>query len=96
MFTAARIIPEGVDDYAANYDPWEGMNRSIFVVGFDPTSRVFARRDIEEQVEKIKLADVVLYDELASDELLHLAPDRAERINVGKRGHDAPTRGQQN
>jgi uroporphyrinogen III methyltransferase/synthase len=40
------------------------------------------------------LADVVLYDQLATDELLDLAPDRAERINVGKRGHDAPTRSQ--
>jgi uroporphyrinogen III methyltransferase/synthase len=40
-------------------------------------------------------ADVVLYDELASDELLSLARDGAECINVGKRGHDAPTRGQQ-
>jgi len=39
-------------------------------------------------------ADVVLFDELACDELLYLAPERAERINVGKRGHDAPTRGQ--
>jgi len=39
-------------------------------------------------------ADVVLYDELATEELLDLAPDRAELINVGKRGHDVPTRGQ--
>ncbi len=39
-------------------------------------------------------ADVVLYDELATDELLGLAPDRAELINVGKRGHDAPTKSQ--
>ncbi|MFT5441110.1 MAG: uroporphyrinogen III methyltransferase/synthase [Myxococcota bacterium] len=39
-------------------------------------------------------ADVVLFDELACSELLHLAPERAEKINVGKRGHDAPTRGQ--
>lgn len=42
----------------------------------------------------LRAADVVLYDELASDELLDLAPDRAERINVGKRGHDQPTRTQ--
>jgi len=40
-------------------------------------------------------ADVVLFDELASDELLYLAPERAEKINVGKRGHDAPTRDQE-
>ena len=42
----------------------------------------------------LRSADVVLYDELASDELLDLAPDRAERINVGKSGHDEPTRTQ--
>jgi uroporphyrinogen III methyltransferase/synthase len=40
-------------------------------------------------------ADVVLFDELACDELLYLAPERVERINVGKRGHDAPTRSQE-
>ncbi len=40
-------------------------------------------------------ADVVLYDELSSEELLHLAPERAERINVGKRGHELPTRSQE-
>jgi len=40
-------------------------------------------------------ADVVLYDELASEEILHHVPERAERINVGKRGHDAPTRSQE-
>ncbi len=39
-------------------------------------------------------ADVVLYDELATSELLGLAPDRAELINVGKCGHDEPTRSQ--
>jgi len=42
----------------------------------------------------LREADVVLYDELASDELLALAPARAERINVGKRGHEEPTRTQ--
>ena len=39
-------------------------------------------------------ADVVVYDALAAPELLDLAPPAAERINVGKRGHDAPTRPQ--
>ena len=39
-------------------------------------------------------ADVVLYDELALDDLLDLAPARALRINVGKRGHEEPTRSQ--
>lgn len=40
-------------------------------------------------------ADVVLYDQLATDDLLDLAPERAERINVGKRGHEEPTRTQE-
>lgn len=39
-------------------------------------------------------ADVVLYDELATGDLLDLAPARAQRINVGKRGHASPTRSQ--
>jgi len=42
----------------------------------------------------LREADVVLYDELASEELLDLAPARALRINVGKRGHAEPTRTQ--
>lgn len=39
-------------------------------------------------------ADVVLYDELATGDLLDLAPAGATRINVGKRGHAEPTRTQ--
>jgi uroporphyrin-III C-methyltransferase len=42
----------------------------------------------------LRTADVVLYDELATEELLDLAPPRALRINVGKRGHEQPTRTQ--
>jgi uroporphyrinogen III methyltransferase/synthase len=36
-------------------------------------------------------ADAVVYDSLAAKELLDLAPPGAERINVGKRGHQPPT-----
>ncbi|MBW2417623.1 MAG: uroporphyrinogen-III C-methyltransferase [Deltaproteobacteria bacterium] len=36
-------------------------------------------------------ADLVLYDELASDDLLRFAAEHAECVNVGKRGHDSPT-----
>src|SRR5262249_27919473 len=37
-------------------------------------------------------ADVLVHASLVPRELLELAPPRAERIDVGKRGHDAPTR----
>ena len=44
--------------------------------------------------DALRSADAVVYDALASTELLALAPAHAERIDVGKRGHDAPTRSQ--
>jgi uroporphyrinogen III methyltransferase/synthase len=43
----------------------------------------------------LREADAVVYDALASNDLLELAPASALRIDVGKRGHDAPTRAQQ-
>jgi uroporphyrinogen III methyltransferase/synthase len=39
----------------------------------------------------LRRADAVVYDALAAKELLGLAPPGAERINVGKRGHNPPT-----
>jgi uroporphyrinogen III methyltransferase/synthase len=44
--------------------------------------------------EALGRADAVVYDALAAHELLDLAPPDAQRINVGKRGHDDPTRPQ--
>ncbi len=46
-------------------------------------------------VAALARADVVLYDSLSTRELLGLAPSHAERIDVGKRGHDLPTRSQE-
>jgi len=43
----------------------------------------------------LRRADAVIYDTLAAPELLDLAPPHALRIDVGKRGHDAPTRPQE-
>jgi uroporphyrinogen III methyltransferase/synthase len=45
--------------------------------------------------EALRRADAVVYDALASKTLLDLAPPNALRIDVGKRGHDAPTRTQE-
>jgi len=45
--------------------------------------------------EALRGADVVVYDALASRDLLDLAPPEALRIDVGKRGHDPPTRSQE-
>ncbi len=42
----------------------------------------------------LREADAVVYDALASPELLQLAPSHAERFNVGKRGHEEITRSQ--
>ena len=43
----------------------------------------------------LREADVVVYDSLAAPELLDEAPAGAERIDVGRRGHDEPTRTQE-
>lgn len=45
--------------------------------------------------QALRAADVVVFDALAAPELLDLAPPDAERIDVGKRGHDAPTLAQE-
>jgi uroporphyrinogen III methyltransferase/synthase len=42
----------------------------------------------------LREADAVVYDALSAPELLDLAPPHALRIDVGRRGHDAPTRSQ--
>jgi uroporphyrinogen III methyltransferase/synthase len=42
-------------------------------------------------VNALRSADAVVYDALASPALLDWIPPHAERHNVGKRGHDAPT-----
>jgi uroporphyrinogen III methyltransferase/synthase len=42
----------------------------------------------------LREADAVVYDALAALELLDLAPAHALRVDVGRRGHDAPTRSQ--
>jgi uroporphyrinogen III methyltransferase/synthase len=39
----------------------------------------------------LREADVVVYDALVSPEVLALAPEKAELVNVGKRGHEEPT-----
>jgi uroporphyrinogen III methyltransferase/synthase len=43
----------------------------------------------------LREADAVVYDALAAESLLDLAPERAERIDVGRRGHSEPARTQE-
>ncbi len=45
--------------------------------------------------ECLRRADAVVHDALVPRELLDLAPAHALRIDVGKRGHDPPTRNQE-
>jgi len=42
----------------------------------------------------LREADAVVYDALSAPELLDLAPPHALRVDVGRRGHEAPTRSQ--
>ena len=67
------------------------MNGIVYLVGAGPGDPGLITL---RGAEALQGADAVLYDELADEALLAFAPPEAERVNVGKRGHDAPTRGQ--
>jgi uroporphyrin-III C-methyltransferase / precorrin-2 dehydrogenase / sirohydrochlorin ferrochelatase len=41
----------------------------------------------QKALQAVRGADVILYDQLVSDEILALSPSRAERIAVGKKGY---------
>jgi len=47
-------------------DPSE--SRSIFVVGFDPSDRVFAMAAIDDSLHRLRLPDTILYDALSRPE----------------------------
>lgn len=58
------------------------MSGKVWLVGAGPSDGgLFTRKG--EQV--LKTADVVVYDALVGQEVMALIPDRAKRINVGKR-----------
>ena len=67
-----------------------GIGR-VVLVGAGPGDPELLTRRAERVLAE---ADAVVYDALAPEDLLELAPG-AELYNVGKRGHEAPTRPQE-
>ncbi|MCW6051422.1 ABC transporter permease DevC [Lyngbya sp. CCAP 1446/10] len=51
-----------------NPDPNEGKTRQLMVIGFDPTRPVFDMPEIQNNLDKIKIADVVLFDQASRPE----------------------------
>ncbi len=51
-----------------NPDPNEGKTRQLMVIGFDPTRPVFDLPEIQNNLDKIKIADVVLFDQASRPE----------------------------
>jgi uroporphyrinogen III methyltransferase/synthase len=64
----------------------------VYLVGAGPGDPGLITR---RGAELLAAADAVVYDALASPELLALAPREALRIDVGKRGHSEPPRTQE-
>src|SRR5262249_29947635 len=71
---------------------WRVTTGKVIRVGAGPgaPARITVRG-----ADALRRADAVVYDALASKALLDLAPPEALRIDVGKRGHDEPTRTQE-
>lgn len=73
-FSRRRLIQvlgiPGVESVAPVYlgqAPWRNPDapsetRTIFVVGFDPSDRVFAMAEVNESLHRLRLPDTVLYD----------------------------------
>ena len=51
-----------------NPDPNERKTRQLMVIGFDPTRPVFDIPEIQNNLDKIKIADVVLFDQASRPE----------------------------
>jgi putative ABC transport system permease protein len=51
-----------------NPDPNQRKTRQLMVIGFDPTRPVFDMPEIQNNLDKIKIADVVLFDQASRPE----------------------------
>jgi putative ABC transport system permease protein len=61
-------------------NPATGRTRNIFVMGFNPEKNIFNLPGVQENLDKIKLADVILYDRSSRLEFGPIATD----FNQGK------------
>jgi putative ABC transport system permease protein len=55
-------------DYTSWKNPITGIPRNLLVIGFNPQSNVLKLQGLEENLEKIKIPDVVLYDRSSRQE----------------------------
>ncbi|MCC6736232.1 MAG: uroporphyrinogen-III C-methyltransferase [Bauldia sp.] len=87
VFSADTVPGEGA--YEAEADRWIGAAREktragrVTLVGAGPGSAEFLTL---RAVRALQTADVILFDDLVTDEVLELARREAVRIGVGKRG----------
>ncbi|MGJ5676162.1 MAG: ABC transporter permease DevC [Nostochopsis sp.] len=55
-------------DYTSWKNPITGIPRNLLIIGFNPESNVLKLEGLEENLEKIKIPDVVLYDKSSRQE----------------------------
>lgn len=51
-----------------NPDPEQRNTRQLMVIGFDPTQPIFEMPEVKDNLDKIKLSDVVLFDQASRPE----------------------------
>lgn len=63
---------ESVHPIYVDYSPWKnpvtGRSRTLLIIGFKPASNLLNLPGIQENLDKLKLADVVLYDRSSRQE----------------------------
>jgi putative ABC transport system permease protein len=55
-------------DFARWKNPESRKTRNIFIIGFNPNEKVFNLPGVQENVDKLKVPDVVLFDEASRNE----------------------------
>lgn len=81
-FPAVQSVHPIYVDYTAWKNPLTGRPRNLLVIGVNPETNIFNLAGVQENLDKIKLPDVVLYDRSSRQEYGPIAADFEQGKNV--------------
>lgn len=81
-FPAVQSVHPIYVDYTAWKNPLTGRPRNLLVIGVNPETNIFNLAGVQENLDKLKLPDVVLYDRSSRQEYGPIAADFEQGKNV--------------